>query len=94
MDPTYIPPAPTDNGNAPQSGAEDYYGGFVAPPTYIPPTGQREYTFEEKFIVNKPKYNDVWAGILVISSLSSLFMKMLIVNIPKVRTGHPGLCSS
>ena len=68
---TYTPPAPRDNYNAPQSGAGDgdYYGGFVAPPTYIPPNGQGEYTFEEKFIVNKPKYNDIWAGILVISPL-------------------------
>lgn len=90
----YISPAPTD---APQSGAGDYDGGFVAPPTYIP-TGHGGYTFEEKFIVNKPKYNDIWAGILVILPLfllSRLSLKMLIVNVfSKVRTGHSGLCSS
>jgi len=35
--------------------------------------GKNEYTFEQKFVVNKPKYNDVWAGILVCKSSLGLY---------------------
>lgn len=66
--PQHGPPPPTSNPHYGSGAAADYYQGYVAPPAYTPPPaagGKNEYTFEEKFVVNKPKYNDVWAGILV-----------------------------
>lgn len=62
------PPPPPSNPHYQTGAAAEYYEGYVAPPAYTPPPvagGKNEYSFEEKFVVNKPKYNDVWAGILV-----------------------------
>jgi len=51
------------------------------PPQYGEPNGQKygtphtapvdgnKQTFEQAFVLTKPKYNDLWAGILVIESL-------------------------
>lgn len=65
------PPPNNPHGYAGAGEAADPYQGYVPPPLYMPPPaagGKSEYTFEEKFVVNRPKYNDVWAGILVCES--------------------------
>lgn len=67
-----VPPGPAPNNPHDFAGAgeaADYYQGYVPPPPYMAPPAagaKNEYTFEEKFVVNKPKYNDVWAGFLLI----------------------------
>jgi len=70
------PPGPPPNNRAGMGEAADYYQGYVPPPPYLPPSaagGKDEYSFEDKFVVNKPKYNDIWAGILVCKSSLCLY---------------------
>ena len=40
------------------------YGQNYGPPTSVPAGGEKT-TFEQTFKLQKPKYNDIWAGILV-----------------------------
>lgn len=46
---------------------------YGAPPPYsvnLPQLGDKDYSFDQAFKLEKPKYNDVWAG-LVVSRLPS-----------------------
>lgn len=58
------------NGNPPQNGPPQNGGYQQQPPMYgqnYAPTsgGDGKQTFEQAFKIDKPKYNDLWAGILV-----------------------------
>ncbi|KAI9774558.1 MAG: putative choline transporter, neither null mutation nor overexpression affects choline transport [Geoglossum simile] len=57
--------------------ASDYYGGGQQPPEYqqqqqrhqhhyAPPMSDDKQTFEQTFKIVKPKWNDLWAGILLV----------------------------
>jgi hypothetical protein len=76
--PTRPPPAMGHDGTGepkvyPQSG--NYAGGVAAPapapgPGQAPPynaevPGDEKHTFSQAFKIQKPKFNDLWAGILV-----------------------------
>ncbi len=65
------PPPPQQNYgqpyNAPQQGYEPKYGG-QQPPTYgeaFNPPQHPNQDFKETFKIQKPKWNDLWAGLLV-----------------------------
>lgn len=72
--PMQYPPQAYNNGNpAPyQGGPEAKYQ--QAPPTYgqnyqgAPPMQGDKPTFAQTFKLDRPKYNDLWAGILVLRS--------------------------
>ena len=61
----YPPQAPYNNGFQGDSNLQQ------APPNYGDnyqqprPTGDNKQTFDQAFKLDKPKYNDLWAGILV-----------------------------
>lgn len=76
---TYNPPQTFDQGNTYQGAPELKYQ--QAPPNYgqnfqniagPPPSGDGKQTFAQAFNLEKPKYNDLWAGLLVINPLAAL----------------------
>jgi hypothetical protein len=63
--------APQQNGYGPPSGPppqqHNYGGGMPPPPNYGQQyNGDQKPQFEEAFKIEKPKWNDLWAGILFI----------------------------
>lgn len=74
--PMQYPPQAYNNGNAVpyQGGPEPKYQ--QAPPTYgqnyqgAPPMQGDKHTFDQTFKLDRPKYNDLWAGILARRFLS------------------------
>ena len=58
------PVQPSWDGQQQQQQQQQPYG---APPPYSvnPPKGNEQYGFDQAFKIPKPKYHDVWAGILV-----------------------------
>lgn len=73
----YYNSAPAPNPYPPPEGEPKYgqpppqYGQQYAPPPGPPTNGQQGYgekpSFDQTFVVQKPKYNDWWAGVLFIA---------------------------
>ena len=74
--PQFMPP---HTGEIPNHGQDRYAA--HAPPTYSPPEfGFEEekppgYSFEDKFVVKQPTYNDVWAAVLVWRVLTLIYSR-------------------
>jgi hypothetical protein len=78
--------APQQGGyGAPPPQQQNYSGGMPPPPNYGQVyNGDQKPQFEEAFKIEKPKWNDLWAGILFILTCAGFVCCQ--------RHFHPGLC--
>ncbi|EJP66775.1 Choline transporter [Beauveria bassiana ARSEF 2860] len=82
------PPPPQQN-----NGGYDHGGYNYGPPpaySYNPPQANDEkYGFDQAFKIEKPKYNDLWAGILLLLVFAG-YVAVSVIALRGYTTGRPG----
>ncbi|KAK2616479.1 pH nine-sensitive protein 1 [Conoideocrella luteorostrata] len=82
-------PPPQDYNN--QSQGQNGYQAYGQPPpySYNPPKGNEQYNFDQAFKIEKPKYNDLWAAILILVFLAG-FTVLSAITLRGYVTGAKG----
>ncbi|KAG5922984.1 putative choline transporter, neither null mutation nor overexpression affects choline transport [Claviceps capensis] len=82
------PPQDYYNQGQDQNGYQQY--GQPPPYSYNPPKeSDPNYSFDQAFKIEKPKYNDIWAGILMILFFAG-FVAVFVITIRRYITGSHG----